>query len=138
MPPLAVDTRKSSSNTSNTLRSSRGRGSGSMGRLKALNIIIDNRDSSSRIQQQRTRIRLTRRGAEICTGSSSNIREATASSTLTTTPLVVGGLSKPEGALETLRPTRTTPNTTTATTASSSSEDSRVALGRSGTKRIYT
>jgi hypothetical protein len=87
-----------------------------MGRLKAINIIIDHRDS----RIQRIQIRLTRR-AEICM-ESNNIKEGTAS-TLTT----VGGLSKPEGARETLRPIRTTPNTTT-TTASSSSGDSRAAL----------
>jgi hypothetical protein len=63
-----------------------------MGRLKAVNLIIDNRDSSI----QRTLIRLTRR-AGICM-ESSHIKEATAS-TLTTTQ-AVGALSKTEGAQE--------------------------------------
>ena len=78
-------------NTHSTLRS-RGMGSASMGRLKAINLIIDSRDSSI----QRTLTRLTRR-AVISMGSS-NIKEATAS-TLTTTQ-AVGALSKTEGARE--------------------------------------
>ena len=126
MAPVAVDTRMSI-NTRNTLLS-RGMGSASMGRLRAINLIIDSRDS--RIQRILTR--LTRR-AEICMGSN-NIKGATAS--IQTTTLGVEAFSKTEGAREPWRPTRTTPNTTT-TTASSSSGDSKVALGRWGaTKRI--
>lgn len=75
-------------NTRNTLPS-RGMGSASMGRLKAINLIIDSRD-------QRTLTRLTRR-AVISMGSS-NIKEATAS--ILTTTLGVGVLSKTEGARE--------------------------------------
>jgi hypothetical protein len=63
-----------------------------MGRLKAINLIIDSRDSSI----QRTLTRLTRR-AVISMGSS-NIKEATAS--ILTTTLGVGALSKTEGDLE--------------------------------------
>jgi len=78
-------------NTRNTLRS-RGMGSASMGRLKAINLIIDNRDSSIQL----TLTRLTRR--VVISMESNHIKEATAS--ILTTILVVGELSKTEGARE--------------------------------------